>query len=140
MRTYIERAEDFIKELLEYKGKNTFEKEYGIRRTVGEYRTAHPRRRIEVSSGAARTAIITSDYVIKIDTGYTDTHMAGVNRKWNFTITLVIMGWNTFSRNPLGSAIREWFSTSILARKFMQIWRAQRDCGMTNSLTMNNHL
>ena len=69
MRTYVERAEDFIKELLEYKGKNTFKKEYGIRRTVCEYRTVHPRRRIEVSSGAARTAIITSDYVIKIDTG-----------------------------------------------------------------------
>ena len=74
MRTYVERAEDFIKELLEYKGKNTFKKEYGIRRTVGEYRTVHPRRRIEVSSGAARTAIITSDYVIKIDTGCPGTY------------------------------------------------------------------
>ena len=74
MRTYVERAEDFIKELFEYKGKNTFKKEYGIRRIVGEYRTVHPRRRIEVSSGAARTAIITSDYVIKIDTGYPGTY------------------------------------------------------------------
>lgn len=74
MRTYVERAEDFIKELFEYKGKNTFKKEYGIRRIVGEYRTVHPRRRIEVSSGAARTAIITSDYVIKIDTGCPGTY------------------------------------------------------------------
>lgn len=72
MRTYVERAEDFIKELLEYKGKNTFQKDYGIRGTVGKYQTVHPRRRIEVSSGAARTAIITSDYVIKIDTGRPD--------------------------------------------------------------------
>ena len=30
MRTYVERAEDFIKELLEYKGENTFKKEYGM--------------------------------------------------------------------------------------------------------------
>lgn len=83
MRTYVERAEDFIKELLEYKGKNTFEKEYGIRRTVGEYRTVHPRRRIEVSSGAARTAIITSDYVIKIDTGNTKRY-GGCQREIEF--------------------------------------------------------
>lgn len=74
MRTYVERAEDFIKELLEYKGKNTFQKDYGIRGTVSKYLTVHPHRYVEVSSGAARTAIITSDYVIKIDTGYPDTY------------------------------------------------------------------
>ena len=69
MRTYVERAEDFIKELLEYKGELTFKREYEVRRIVREYSEAHPRRHIYVSAGAARTAIITSDYVIKIDTG-----------------------------------------------------------------------
>lgn len=69
MRTYIERAEDFIKDLLEYKGENSFKKIWGIQRTVGEYRMSHLRRNIKVTCGAARTAIITSDYVIKIDTG-----------------------------------------------------------------------
>lgn len=72
MRTYVERAEDFVKELFECKGENTFKKSYGVRRIVAEYLSLHPRRRIKVEEGAARTAIITSDYVIKIDTGYTD--------------------------------------------------------------------
>lgn len=74
MRTYEERAMDFIKELYEVKGKNTFEKNYGVRRIVSEYLSLHPRRRVKVEEGAARTAIITSDYVIKIDTGYPDTY------------------------------------------------------------------
>ena len=74
MRTYVERAEDFIKELYEVKGKNTFEKNYGVRRIISEYLSLHPRRRVKVEEGAARTAIITSDYVIKIDTGCTDTY------------------------------------------------------------------
>ena len=74
MRTYEERAMDFIKELYEVKGKNTFEKNYGVRRIVSEYLSLHPRRRVKVEEGAARTAIITSDYVIKIDTGCTDTY------------------------------------------------------------------
>ena len=69
MRTYVERAEDSIKELYEVKGKNTFEKNYGVRRIVAKYLSLHPRRRVKVEEGAARTAIITSDYVIKIDTG-----------------------------------------------------------------------
>ena len=64
MRTYEERAMDFIKELYEVKGKNTFEKNYGVRRIVAEYLSLHPRRRVKVEEGAARTAIITSDYVI----------------------------------------------------------------------------
>lgn len=74
MRTYVERAEDFIKELYEVKGKNTFKKNYGVRRIVAEYLSLHPRRRVKVEEGAARTAIITSDYVIKIDTGCPDTY------------------------------------------------------------------
>ena len=74
MRTYVERAEDFIKELYEVKGKNTFEKNYGVRRIVAKYLSLHPRRRVKVEEGAARTAIITSDYVIKIDTGYPGTY------------------------------------------------------------------
>lgn len=74
MRTYEERAMDFIKELYKVKGKNTFEKNYGVRRIVAEYLSLHPRRRVKVEEGAARTAIITSDYVIKIDTGCTDTY------------------------------------------------------------------
>lgn len=74
MRTYEERAMDFIKELYEVKGKNTFEKNYGVRHIVAEYLSLHPRRRVKVEEGAARTAIITSDYVIKIDTGCTDTY------------------------------------------------------------------
>lgn len=74
MRTYEERAMDFIKELYEVKGKNTFKKNYDVRRIVSEYLSLHPRRRVKVEEGAARTAIITSDYVIKIDTGYTDTY------------------------------------------------------------------
>lgn len=73
MRTYEERAMDFIKELYEVKGKNTFKKNYGVRRIVAEYLSLHPRRRVKVEEGAARTAIITSDYVIKIDTGCPDT-------------------------------------------------------------------
>lgn len=72
MRTYIERAEDFIKDLFEYKGKNSFKNTWGIQRTVEEYQMSHLRRNIKVTSGAARTAIITSDYVIKIDTGRPD--------------------------------------------------------------------
>ena len=71
MRTYVERAEDFIKELYKVKGENTFKKNYGVRRIVAEYLSLHPRRRVKVEEGAARTAIITSDYVIKIDTGDT---------------------------------------------------------------------
>lgn len=74
MRTYVERAEDFVKELFECKGENTFKKNYGVRRIVAEYLSLHPRRRVKVEEGAARTAIITSDYVIKIDTGCTDTY------------------------------------------------------------------
>lgn len=69
MRTYEERAIDFIKELYEVKGTNTFAKSYGVRHIVAEYNSLHPRRRVKVTEGAARTAIITSDYVIKIDTG-----------------------------------------------------------------------
>jgi len=74
MRTYEERAMDFIKELYEVKGKNTFKKNYGVRHIVAEYLSLHPRRRVKVEEGAARTAIITSDYVIKIDTGCPDTY------------------------------------------------------------------
>lgn len=74
MRTYEERAMDFIKELYEVKGKNTFKKNYGVRRIVAKYLSLHPRRRVKVEEGAARTAIITSDYVIKIDTGCPDTY------------------------------------------------------------------
>ena len=74
MRTYEERAMDFIKELYEVKGKNTVKKKYGVRRIVAEYLYLHTRRRVKVEEGAARTAIITSDYVIKIDTGYPDTY------------------------------------------------------------------
>lgn len=74
MRTYEERAMDFIKELYEVKGNNTFKKNYGVRRIVAEYLSLHPRRRVKVEEGAARTTIITSDYVIKIDTGYPDTY------------------------------------------------------------------
>lgn len=75
MRAYEERAMDFIKELYEVKGNNTFFKtNYGVRRIVAVYLSLHPRRRVKVEEGAARTAIITSDYVIKIDTGYPDTY------------------------------------------------------------------
>jgi len=74
MRTYEERAMDFIKELYEVKGTNTFMKNYGVRRIVAEYLSLHPRRKVKVAEGAARTAIITSDYVIKIDTGMVDTY------------------------------------------------------------------
>lgn len=72
MRTYEERAIDFIKELYEVKGENPFTKNYGVRRIVSDYLSLHPRRNVKVAEGAARTAIITSDYVIKIDTGEVD--------------------------------------------------------------------
>lgn len=74
MRTYEERAMDFIKELYEVKGTNTFMKNYGVRRIVAEYLSLHPRRNVKIAEGAARTVIITSDYVIKIDTGMVENY------------------------------------------------------------------
>lgn len=44
MRTYEERAKDFIKELYEVKGTATFAKNYGVRHIVAEYNSLHPRR------------------------------------------------------------------------------------------------
>lgn len=64
MRSYEERAKDFIKEVFPYIEKcgKPHEVQYHIR----EYNT-QKNRKVRVNNGIARIALITSDYVVKFD-------------------------------------------------------------------------
>ena len=64
MRTYIERAMDFIAEV--YPFIKDFESPWTTRRNIREY-NAVKTRNVIVKNGCARIALITSDYVVKWD-------------------------------------------------------------------------
>lgn len=63
MRSYEERAKDFIQEIFPY---FTQMNKYAVRRSVCQFNEEH-HRKVIVSNGLTRIALITSDYVIKFD-------------------------------------------------------------------------
>lgn len=65
MRSYEERAKDFIKVLAVYcKGCKT---KWDFLNAAAHFRQDYPRRKLIVSYGVSRIVFITSDYVIKVD-------------------------------------------------------------------------
>lgn len=62
--SYIIRAKKFLKQIYPYI-KDYLEDEFYIRSQVEKYCEKHSNRYINISSGSARIALITSDYVIK---------------------------------------------------------------------------
>ena len=65
MRTYIERAMDFIREVFPYISED-LEYPMALRKAIRQF-NADKTRNVIVRSGCARVAMITSDYVIKFD-------------------------------------------------------------------------
>ena len=65
MRSYIERAKDFIKDIYPFIEDDPFTVET-VEATVSDYNWAK-RRNVLVKSGSVRIALITSDYVVKYD-------------------------------------------------------------------------
>ena len=64
VRSYEERAKDFIKQVFPYIEKE-FKPEW-VRSCIKKYNLQF-HRKVKVASGCARTALITSDYVVKFD-------------------------------------------------------------------------
>lgn len=65
MRTYVERAKDFIKDVFPYI-EDSMEYPWVIRSRIRKY-NAERSRAVQVASGSARVALITSDYVVKFE-------------------------------------------------------------------------
>lgn len=72
MRSYIERAKDFIKDIYPFIEDDPFTVET-VEATISDYNWAK-RRNVLVKSGSVRIALITSDYVVKYD--YSPCHAA----------------------------------------------------------------
>ena len=64
MRSYEERAKDFIQEVFPYISKSL--SPYETRWSIDDFNAEH-NRKVIVSNGIARIALITSDYVVKFD-------------------------------------------------------------------------
>lgn len=69
--SYVDRAQKFVQEMAEYVSnwKNLSHIGYGL----SQYAYDHPRRKVNMYNGLSRVAIITSDYVIKVDYTNDDT-------------------------------------------------------------------
>lgn len=65
MRSYIERAKDFVKEIYPYLERANFEC-WATMNIVRQYNADHTRA-VKFAHGIARVALITSDYVVKFD-------------------------------------------------------------------------
>ena len=65
MRSYIERAKDFIKEIYPYLARADFEC-WNTMNIVEQYNHDYSRK-VLFRHGIARVALITSDYVVKFD-------------------------------------------------------------------------
>lgn len=70
--SYVERAKHFINEIATTIPSRPSKSD--IEQAITNYCLAHPRRKILCDSGCARTAIISSDYVVKMDTGNSATY------------------------------------------------------------------
>ena len=65
MRSYIERAKDFVKEICPYLERANFDC-WATMNSVQQYNADHTRA-VKFAHGIARVALITSDYVVKFD-------------------------------------------------------------------------
>ena len=65
MRSYIERAKDFVKEVYPYLERADFER-WETMQLIREYNSRYTRN-VKCASGIARVALITSDYVVKFE-------------------------------------------------------------------------
>lgn len=65
MRSYVERATDFIKEVFPYIEDKMY-CPWDLRKSIRQYNADHTRN-VKVKSGCARIALLTSDYVVKFD-------------------------------------------------------------------------
>lgn len=65
MRNYVERAKDFIKEVFPYIEDDIFNP-WELRMDIRKFNAEHSRA-VQVASGCARVALITSDYVVKFE-------------------------------------------------------------------------
>lgn len=75
MRSYEERAKDFIKVFSPYcKGCKS---RYDFEKAAYKFMSDHPNRKIRVEYGVSRVAFIISDYVIKVDYRHNDYKWAG---------------------------------------------------------------
>lgn len=79
MRSYEERAKDFIKEIFPYI-KGNMDSPYYVRAGVRQFNADHTRS-VLMRSGCARIALITSDYVVKFD--YDEDEVASIGGSEN---------------------------------------------------------
>lgn len=75
MRSYEERAKDFIKEIFPYIAKD-MEYPWVVRKNVDRFNKEHSRS-VKMCSGCARIALLTSDYVVKYDYDHEEVESIG---------------------------------------------------------------
>jgi hypothetical protein len=75
MRSYEERAKDFIKEIFPYIAKN-MQSPWYVREGVNKFNKKRSRN-VKMRAGCARIALLTSDYVVKFDYDYEEVESIG---------------------------------------------------------------